>query len=316
MTDAPLSILILAGGISHEREISLRSGRRVADALTGRGWAVTVAEPDAATLGLISTGSFDVVWPVLHGASGEDGSLRALLEHQGVPFVGSRRTAARLAWDKSVAKTLVGRAGVSTPPWMTLSRETFRELGAPSVLETVRAAQPVPLVVKPVRGGSAHGVSIVREADQLSRAMVEAYTYDNEALVEGFVHGTEISIGVVDTGEGPYALPAVEVQPRTGEYDFEARYNAGETRFFTPARIDDATAARAAEAALAAHEALGLDHLSRIDLIIDADGEPQFLEANVLPGLTETSMLPLGIKATGRDLGDLYAEIARAAALS
>lgn len=313
MTSTSLSVLVLAGGISHERDISLRSGRRVADALADEGWRVTMSEPDASLLSRLAEDPPDVVWPALHGASGEDGALRALLGSTGVPFVGSDYRASRLAWDKPVAKTLVANAGGVTPLGLALSRETFRELGAPAVLETVRSAMPLPLVVKPARGGSAQGVSIVREAEQLPRAMVDAYTYGDDALVEHFVRGTELAIGVLDLGEGPTALPAVEIVPEDGDYDFGARYNAGETRFYAPARLSAEAAARAAELAVLAHRALGLRHLSRVDIIVDEEGTPWFLEANVLPGLTETSLLPQGILAGGRSLGEVYSSLARRA---
>ena len=310
---SPRTVVVLAGGISHEREVSLRSGRRVADSLSQHGIDVELREPDAALLGYLADTRPDVVWPALHGASGEDGALRGLLDAIGIPYVGSRPGAARLAWDKPTAKTLVARAGVPTPASVSLPRATFRELGATSVLDRLADALPVPLVVKPAQGGSAQGVSIVTDAGELPRAMVDAYTYCDVALVERQVVGTEIAIGVIDSGEGPVALPAVEIVPLSGVYSFEARYNAGETRFFTPARLDPAVASVAAEAAITAHRALGLRHLSRIDLIVDAAGNAQFLEANVLPGLTETSLLPLALEAAGHDLGWVYEALAEAA---
>lgn len=306
-------VIVLAGGISHERDVSLRSGRRVADTLAEHGISVTLRDPDSSLLGFLSESPPDVIWPALHGASGEDGALRALLGFLGIPYVGSEPGAARLAWDKPTAKVLVERAGVSTPASITLPRETFRELGTASVLDTVAASLPLPVVVKPAQGGSAQGVTIVSTAADLPRAMVDAYTYCDVVLIERHVAGTEIAVGIIDSGDGPVALPAVEIEPVSGVYSFEARYNAGETRFFTPARVTDEVAQRAADAALRAHTALGLRHLSRIDLIVDAAGEPQFLEANVLPGLTETSLLPLALEAAGHDLGWVYEALARAA---
>lgn len=307
------TIVVLAGGISHERDVSLRSGRRVADSLSEHGIGVILKDPDAALLGYLREARPDVVWPALHGASGEDGALRDLLELLRIPYVGSRPDAARLAWDKPTAKAIVGRAGIATPPSLTLPRETFRELGTSGVLEAIGEEFPAPVVVKPARGGSAQGVSIVADAGELPRAMVEAYTYCDVALIERQVVGTEIAVGIIDSGDGPVALPAVEIEPISGVYSFEARYNAGETVFYTPARIDDEVAAAAADAAIRAHTALGMRHLSRIDLIIDADGVPQFLEANVQPGLTETSLLPLALEAAGHDLGWVYEALADAA---
>ena len=266
-----LDIVVLAGGISHERDISLRSGRRVTDGLTALGHRVTVLEPDGSLLAYLSANRPDVVWPALHGASGEDGALRALLELTGIPFVGSRTDAARMAWSKPTAKTVVERAGVSTPASVTLPKETFRELGANSVLDTVIAGLGSSLVVKPAQGGSAQGVTIVDDAADLPRAMVDAYTYSDVALIEQKAVGSEVSVTVIDLGDGPVALPAVEIVPVAGAYTFDARYNAGETRFYVPARVSDEVAARVARAAELAHTALGLRHLSRIDLIVDAE---------------------------------------------
>jgi len=310
---AARTVLVLAGGISHERDISLRSGRRVADSLLQHGINVELRDPDASLLSYLSATRPDVVWPALHGASGEDGALRGLLDVIGIPYVGSTSESARLAWDKPTAKVLVARAGASTPPSIALSRDAFRELGAQSVLDSLRTDLPVPLVVKPARGGSAQGVSLVDDRANLPRAMVDAYTYCDVALIERRINGIEIAIGVIDTGDGPVALPAVEIEPLSGVYSFEARYNAGETRFYTPARLDPVVSARAAEVALTAHRTLGLRHLSRVDLIIDGAGTPWFLEANVLPGLTETSLLPMALEAAGHDLGWVYSALAEAA---
>ncbi|GGL03673.1 D-alanine--D-alanine ligase [Salinibacterium xinjiangense] len=310
---ASTRVLVLAGGISHERDVSLRSGRRVADSLAAHGLQVELRDPDATLLAYLRENRPDVVWPALHGASGEDGALRGLLDFMGVPYVGSRADASRLAWDKPTAKTIVGRAGVATPTSIALPRDAFRELGANSILDEIADEFSGPLVVKPAQGGSAQGVTIVDDRSLLPRAMVDAYTYWDVALIEQKIAGTEISIGIIDSGDGAVALPAVEIEPLSGVYSFEARYNAGETRFYIPARINEDIAARAAETALTAHRALGLRHLSRVDVIIDGAGTPWFLEANVLPGLTETSVLPQALEAEGHDLGWVYAALAEAA---
>jgi D-alanine-D-alanine ligase len=310
---AKLKIQILAGGISHEREISLKSGRRVADALTDAGASVVIREPDAALLTNIRKDKPDVIWPVLHGASGEDGALRDILALTGVPFVGATAQGARLAWDKAIAKILVEREGVQTPASITLPKDTFRELDADGVLKTVAASLALPVVVKPAKSGSAQGVTIVRKADQLSRAMIDAYVYCDVAIIERYVAGTELAISVIDLGAGPIALPAVEIQPVAGQFGYQERYTAGETNYFVPARIKKTVAERAANMAIAVHEILGLRHLSRIDMIIDNKGVAWFLEANVLPGLTETSLLPQAVKAAGHSLGEVYLNLAQAA---
>lgn len=312
-TTSSRSIVVLAGGLSHERDVSLRSGRRVSDSLRQHGIDVITRDPDASLLQFLGEHRPDVIWPALHGASGEDGALRGLLDFLGIPYVGSRSDATRLAWDKPTAKVIVGRAGVPTPRSITLPRDTFRELGASAVLDVISAELPIPVVVKPAQGGSAQGVTIVESLEELARAMVNAYTYFDVALIEEKIIGTEIAVSIIDTGDGPVALPAIEIVPLSGVYSFEAHYTAGETSFYAPARLSDDVAARAASVAIAAHEALGLRHISRVDLIVDGAGTPFFLEASVLPGLTETSLFPLALDAAGHDVGWVYSALAEAA---
>lgn len=309
-----LSVVVLAGGISHERDVSLRSGRRVADALTQAGHRVELRDPDAGLLPYLAERRPDVVFPALHGSSGEDGSLLELLAALGVPTVGSTGAAARRAWSKPVASSLAAQAGLSVPESIVLSHEAFRELGASSVLRVVRSAMQGDLVVKPASGGSAQGVSIVEDPTELPRAMVEAFTYAEVAVVERRIVGTEIAIGIIGTDSDARALTAVEIVPTTGVYSFQERYNAGETTFFAPCRLDEATVGAATDAALLAHRTLGLRDLSRVDLIVDAHGTPWFLEANVLPGLTETSLVPLAIEASGTDAASVYDGLVRGAA--
>ena len=312
MSQAP-SVLVLSGGISHERDISLRSGRLVADGLEAHGVSVTLADPDATLVARLRSEQPDVVWPVLHGASGEDGALRSLLEMMGIRYVGSPSAATRLAWDKPSAKTLVERAGIHTPESISLSRDAFRELGAESVLGVVSDTLGFPVVVKPARGGSAQGVSWVSSTEELRRAMVHAFTYSDDALIERQIIGTEICVGIIDTGDGPIALPSVEIEPVSGHYTFEARYTAGETRFFSPARRDEAELSLAASQALLVHTTLGLRDLSRIDFIVDKTGTAWFLEASVMPGLTETSTVALALDQAGYDVGGVYRALAEQA---
>ncbi len=316
MSAQSLKVVVLAGGISHEREVSLRSGRRVADALAEAGHQVTIVDPDAHLFSYLSREQPDVVWPAVHGASGEDGALLELLEASGTSYVGPVGSSARLAWSKAVAKTLVARAGVETPDSITLPREAFRELGAAAVLDVVPRKLGHDLVVKPVHGGSSQGVSLVLSVESLPRAMVDAYTYSDLALIERRVYGTEVAVTVIDEGNGPYALPIVEIVPSAGFYSFEARYNAGETTFFTPARLSDSVLDSVAECAVAVHKTLGLDFISRIDFIVTENGVPVFLEANSLPGLTETSSAPLAINASGQEASTLFDALVQRASRS
>ena len=306
-------VLVLAGGLSHERDVSLRSGRRVAEALRDVGLEVDERDVDASLLPWLREHTPDCVVPLLHGETGEDGALREILELVGVPYVGAGPAASRVAFDKPVAKVVATGRGLHTPDSVTLPQETFRELGAAAVMEALIDAAGLPLFVKPAKGGSALGCSVVRTAEALPGAMVDAFAYGDTALVERFVDGVEVAVPVIDTGEGPRALPAVAIQPDGGVYDYSARYTAGSTEFVVPAKLDDDLAAECARVAVAAHEALGLRHLSRSDLIIDADGTVWFLEVNVAPGLTETSTVPLSVQAAGLELGALMADLVRAA---
>jgi D-alanine-D-alanine ligase len=305
-------VLVLAGGLSHERDVSLRSGRRVAEALRDAGCQVEVRDVDAHLLAALSAGQPDVVWPLLHGASGEDGAVRDVLDLLGVPYVGSRPAACRTAWDKSVAKSLAHAAGLAVPESVSLPHGTFRELGAQAVLAAIVDRLGLPLVVKPARGGSALGVSIVRVAGDLPRAMVECFAYGDVALVERFVEGVEVAVSVVDTGKGPVALPSVEIVADGGMFDYDARYTAGATEFFCPARLPEAASAAVLQAGLVCHQAFGLRQISRTDLVVDRWGKPWFLEVNVAPGMTETSLLPQSVEASGRDAGELYRAIVEA----
>ncbi|RYV51884.1 D-alanine--D-alanine ligase [Pengzhenrongella frigida] len=298
--------------MSHERDVSLRSGRRVAEALRSAGLEVSLHDVDADLLPALAQGRPDLVWPLLHGATGEDGSVRDILELVGVRYVGTGPRESRVAWSKPIGKTVAARAGLATPDFVTLPQSLFRELGAGRVLESLLARFGLPLVVKPSRGGSALGVTLVRDAADLPRAMVDAFAYGDTALVEQAVEGRELAVSVIEDADGLHALPAVEIVT-DGPYDYDARYNPGRTEYFTPARLSRTEADAVSAAALAAHRALGLRHLSRTDLILDNAGVPQFLEVNVAPGMTETSLFPQAAVAGGRDLPELYRSIVMAA---
>lgn len=308
-----LRVLVLAGGISHERDVSLKSGRRVADALLDAGCQVEIREPDSELIGHLIATRPDVVWSTLHGAVGEDGSLQDLLALAKIPFVGSTAEGARLAWNKPVAKVIVERHGISTPKAISLPSSTFKELNAESVLAVVATELGYPLIVKPAKSGSAQGVTKVTSAKELSKAMVDAYAYGDLVMIEKFVSGTELSVSVMDLGTGPFALPAVEIEPESGEFGYNERYVPGETSYFVPARLRPSELQQAAEIALTAHQALRLRHFSRVDLIMDDKGTFWFLEANVTPGLTETSLFPQAVTAGGSSLSDSYLGLVQAA---
>ncbi len=309
----PGRVVVLAGGLSHERDVSLRSGRRVAEAMRNDGIEVEERDVDSALLPSLAAEPPTCVIPMLHGEAGEDGAVREVLELLDLPYVGSRPAVCRTAFDKPVAKTIIRARGISTPEWYCLPHETFRELGAAAVMDALVAKLGLPLMVKPARSGSALGCSVVREASELPTAMINAFAYGDVALLEQFVAGDEVAVPVLDHGAGPEALPAVGIQPDGGVYDYTARYTAGSTEFVVPARLSPELTRRCAEVAVGAHEALGLRDLSRSDLIIDAQGEVWFLEVNVAPGFTETSTVPLAIQAAGLDLGKVMSSLVQAA---
>jgi D-alanine-D-alanine ligase len=309
-----LSVVVLAGGLAYERDVSLRSGRRVCDALKAAGVAVRLLDADAGLLAGLDGDRPDAVFVALHGGTGEDGALRSVLDLVGVRYAGSDPAACRIAWDKPNAKAAVRAAGLSTPDWVALPHSTFRELGAGAVLDRIVGRLGLPLMVKPAQGGSALGAVAIHSAAELPSAMVSCLSYGDTVLVEPYVEGVEVAVSVVDLGAGPVALPAVEIVPSGGVFDYASRYTAGTTTYHTPARLDRTVAGRVAEAAVRAHEVLGLRDLSRTDAIVAPDGTVEFLEVNVSPGMTETSLLPMAVEAAGLELGEVCATLLRRAA--
>ncbi|MEU4248487.1 D-alanine--D-alanine ligase [Amycolatopsis sp. NPDC026612] len=307
------TVAVLAGGLSHERDVSLRSGRRLSAALKSESFGIEEWDTDAGLLERLRTQRPDAVVVALHGGEGENGSVQTVLEMLDVPFVGTGSQGCRRAWDKPTAKALIENAGFVTPAWIVLPHSTFRELGAQAVLDAMVETLGLPLILKPDQGGSALGTQVVREAAELPAAMVGCFAYGDTVLAERYVDGVEVAVTVIEGEDGPEALPAVEIVPESGVYDYTARYTAGLTDFFTPARLDDAAAKAVAELAVAAHRVLGLRDISRTDAVVLADGTVHFLEVNPSPGLTETSTVPMAIEAAGKSLGAVFAElIARA----
>ena len=302
-------VVVLAGGLSHERDVSLRSGSRLHESLLGRGLEVTQRDTDGELIGWLAAHRPDAAVIVLHGSRGENGAIQSILEMAGLPYVGSVASSCRLSYEKNIAKNLVRRAGFSTPDWVSLSHSTFRDLGASALMDLLIGHLGLPLMVKPQHGGSALGSASVRTAEELPAALVGAFAYGEIALVEQFVDGTEIAVTVLDTPDGPAALPVVEIEPRSGVFDYESRYTAGLTTYYTPARLPAETTSAVTALAIGAHRTLGLRDVSRTDAIVAPDGAVQFLEVNVSPGLTETSLLPMSVEAAGRDIGGVYAEL-------
>jgi D-alanine-D-alanine ligase len=305
-------VAVISGGLSHERDVSVRSGRRLSEQLVKAGLDVDHWDVDERFLGLLSTRDADVAFVALHGGSGENGTVQAILELAGVPYVGSTAGACRAAYDKSIAKTRMVEAGVRTPAWVTLPSTIFREVGPENLYHLVDTVIGLPLVVKPVAGGSALGVSVVRAEADLPAALVQAYAYGSEVLLEAYVDGHELSVPVLDLGDGPRALAPmlIELPPGTS-YDYQARYDASSNVRYTSLADDDGRVDVPALRSVAeqVHRLLGLRDLSRVDVIVGRDGVPQVLEAAVTPGLTETSTYPLAVTSAGLELSEVYATL-------
>ncbi len=303
-------IAVLKGGSSLERQVSLRSGARVAEALRERGYEISEIDVDQNLVERLRADSPDAVFVAMHGRGGEDGTLQELLEILGLPYTGSGVLASIQCMDKTLSKLMMQQAGIPTPDFVSFNETAFRNLGAADTLDAIELRFGFPLVVKPARQGSALGIKFAASRDEMPAALVSAFSYDDRVLIERFVAGREIAVSVLD-GE---ALPAVEAVPAEGRhYDFESRYEIGETEFICPADLSEPIAARIAEHAAASYKLLGCHGFARVDFIVDGNGEPVVLEANSIPGLTETSLLPMAAEAAGMSFGELAEQMLRSA---
>ena len=287
-----LHLVVLMGGPGSEREVSLRSGAAVANALRQAGHRVSEVDVKGPDFEL-PDGS-DLSINMIHGTFGEDGQIQAILDQRGVAYTGEGEAASRIAFDKLASKELFVRSGVPTPR---------SEVIAPGA----KPSLPLPIVVKAPREGSSVGVHLVREAGQLEAALADCANLDREILIEELVEGRELTVGVV----GDRALAVVEIQPHEGFYDYAHKYTKGASEYFCPAPLDAETTRLVQDTALAAHRALGLEVYSRVDILLHADGSPFVLEANTIPGMTETSLLPKAAAAAGTGFLALCQEIAR-----
>jgi D-alanine-D-alanine ligase len=290
-----MKVAVLKGGRSLERGVSLRSGARVEDALERLGHEVLPIDVGADLVQRLGAEQPEVAFVAMHGVGGEDGTAQELLDLLGIPFTGPGVAACARCMDKALAKDTIREAGLPTPDWFAFNRTAFRELGAADALGRLEQSLGFPLVVKPSRGGSSLGVRFATDATEVPEALVSAFSYDDRVLLERFVEGRELAVSVL--GDEP--LPIVEAIPAQGDrYDFEGRYEIGRTRFACPAELGEEERRAVAETALATYRALGCTGFARVDLILDAEG-PWVLEANAIPGLTDTSLLPQAAEAAG-----------------
>jgi D-alanine-D-alanine ligase len=307
-----MRIAVLAGGRTPERDVSLRGGQRVAHALGESGHDAVLIDPAERNLTeALQELAPELAFPTLHGKEGEDGTVQRLLDLLGVPFTGTAAFDCTIAFDKVLAKDALQRAGVATPAWAVVEGTALRDLGAGSALARVTEHVGLPCVVKPSRSGSALGVGFVEREPDLPAAVMAALSFSDAAIVERRVEGVELALGMVGAALEP--LPPVEIVPKGGVYDYAARYTAGATDYYAPARIGaDVVERFSAEAARAARS-LRLRDVTRVDAIVDADGTPWILEVNVSPGMTETSLLPMAASAAGMSLAALCDRVVEAA---
>jgi len=309
-------IAVLAGGHSLERQVSLKSGARVAESLRALGHEVSSIDVGADLVSRLQEVKPEVAFVALHGRDGEDGTVQELLEVMGIPYTGSRVSACIRAADKVLAKHAFRDAGIPTPEFFAFNETAFKVLGAGQALPEVEAKLGFPIVVKPASQGSALGIKFARSSAELPAALVAAFSYDRKVLLERHIAGRDLAVSILDDPDGePQTLPIVEAMPEHDDfYDFESRYEIGRTRFACPADLPPAVANQANDLALAAYNVLGCGGFARVDLMLDAASSELFvLEVNPIPGLTETSLLPQASDAAGIDFDQLIARTVAAA---
>lgn len=312
-----MRVAVLAGGRSLERGVSLRSGARVVDALRSLNHEVIHIDPGVDLVRRLKSERPEVAFIALHGPGGEDGTVQELLEIVDIPYTGPGVTACMRCMDKVTAKQEMRAAGLPTADWVAFNATAFRELGAADALDEIEERLGFPLVVKPARQGSSLGVEFAPSRAEVPEALVAAFSYDDRVLLERYVRGRELAVGILD-GE---PLPIVEAIPKQEDFfNFEARYEIGRTHYVCPAELSDADASAVREAARSTWEALGCAGFARVDVILgggDAAPEthgPQVLEVNAIPGLTDTSLLPQAAEAAGlafEQLCERIVELAR-----
>ena len=289
-------VVVLAGGPSCEREISLVSGKAVADALAEKGFEVQTLDPIGNFLESLKANNGCSIFLALHGTFGEDGTIQRILEKEGLPYTGSGPEASERAFDKSQAQALFKKEGLRIPE--------FRIFQKHDALHFPKSF-PIPAVVKPTCSGSSVGVSILLKEADFVKAAREAFRYSDSILVERYVHGRELTVGIL----GGEALPIVEVIAERKFYDYEAKYKDSRTHYEVPADLTANQAEEVSKMALIAYKILGCEVMARVDIILADDGKPVVLEVNTLPGLTGKSLLPKAAKARGFDFGDLCVRI-------
>ena len=303
-------VALLKGGPSLERQVSLRSAARVEHALEHLGAEVLSIDVDRTLVERLRDSGADVAFVALHGRGGEDGTVQELLEIVGMPYTGSGVLACMRCMDKVLTKHLLTTRGLPTPEFFAFSEMAFKQLGAADALPVIERRLGFPLVVKPAAQGSALGIRFAATPEDVPEALIAAFSYDDRVLLERHVTGRELAVGLIQEGAGVTPLPVVEAKPRQEYFfDFEARYEIGKTDYDCPADLPDEVTARAQELAAEVHRLLGCYGFARVDMILDGDGGLHVLEAQAIPGLTDTSLLPMAAEAAGLGFEELVARI-------
>ena len=311
-------VAVLKGGGSLERAVSLRSGAQVQDALERLGHETIAVDVGPDFVARLREDRPDAAFIALHGGNGEDGTVQELLEAIGVPYTGSGPAACMRCADKVLAKHLMGESGIPTADFRAFREPAIKDLGAGAALPDVGEWLGFPLVVKPASQGSALGVKFAKDSDALPGAIVGAFSYSRKILLERYVSGRDLAVSVLDSGvagERPVALPVVEAIPREEDfYNYESRYQIGMTTFVCPAELPAEMTERAQALAIEVYELLGCHGYARVDLMLQADTDALWvLETNVVPGLTETSLLPQAADAAGIEFDELVERILQSA---
>lgn len=293
-----MKIAVLMGGRSLEREISLKSGRRVYEALKEKGHEAVPFDVDEQVVNKLVKLGPDLVYIALHGKYGEDGTIQELLEILQIPYTGPGVYANIVSFDKVISKEIFKLQSIPTPEFYALSTGSFKEMGASSALGKTVKSLGLPIVVKPSSQGSALGISYAKKETELSQSLIRALSYGDKVLLEKHISGTELAVSILGNNP-PKPLPVVEIVTNKEYFDFEARYTMGASEYFVPARLSAKMTKKVQDTALAVHEALHCRDVSRVDIILDEKGVPYVLELNTSPGMTETSLLPMAAKESG-----------------
>ncbi|MBO8129588.1 MAG: D-alanine--D-alanine ligase [Peptococcaceae bacterium] len=306
-----LRVGVLMGGRSSEREVSLKSGSAVYDALVAKNYDAVKIDPTTDLPQQIKQAGVDMCFIALHGKYGEDGIVQAILENMDVPYTGSGVLASALAMNKIFTKKILVYEGLPTPRFMTLCPRSSRYNDIEVEAQKVLTKMSLPVVVKASTQGSTIGISFVHKKEDLVPGIQEAFRYDREILVEQFMTGVEVTAAVLGN-DNPVVLPLIEIVAAKGVYDYEAKYTPGMSDHIIPPGIPQEIQQRINELALATYRAIGCRGLARVDFIV-SENEPYILEVNTIPGMTETSLFPDAARAAGIEFPDLIDKLVQLA---